>query len=238
MEKSLIDPLLWSLWKANRPFLKAFAEAVVGEGRPELKPDGEAIVSQLEKFLKSVPHPVFVQVMLATLILPVSIPKSLPRSNFLQFIVNAWASSKSHQARAAFLAMSREKRAEYVDNLFRTMASQAAEQEDDLIKGTLLLSTVKSLLSGAYMELDSTWQALGYTPYPSRDFEPPSGPQIINPPRTAMCRLCCNRRPGLRRRLRKNRKTAEHTASSAQARAAQSPPTRYKSWTPTQGSSF
>lgn len=184
MEKSLIDPLLWSLWKANRPFLKAFAEALVGEGRPELKPDGEAIVSQLEKFLKSVPHPVFVQVMLATLILPVSIPKSLPRSNFLQFIVNAWASSKSHQARTAFLAMSRERRAEYVENLFRTMASQAAEQEDDLIKGTLLLSTVKSLLSGAYMELDSTWQALGYTPYPTRDFEPPSGPQIINPPRT------------------------------------------------------
>ena len=189
MEKSLIDPLLWSLWMANRPFLKAFAEAVIGEGRRELKPDGEAIVSQLEKFLRSVPHPVFVQVMLATLILPVSIPKSLPRSNFLQFIVNAWASSKSHQARAAFLAMSRERRAEYVDNLFRTMASQAAEQEDDLIKGTLLLSTVKSLLSGAYMELDSTWQALGYTPYPSRDFEPPSGPQIIDPPRTAVSAL-------------------------------------------------
>ncbi|HET8676775.1 MAG TPA: hypothetical protein VFO63_13345, partial [Blastocatellia bacterium] len=66
MEKSLIDPLLWSLWKANRPFLKAFAEALIGEGRPELKPDGEAIVSRLEEFLRSVPHPVFVQIMLAT----------------------------------------------------------------------------------------------------------------------------------------------------------------------------
>jgi choline dehydrogenase-like flavoprotein len=189
MEKSLIDPLLWNLWKLNRPFLKAFAEAVIGEGKPELKPDGEAIVSQLEKFLRSVPHPVFVQIMLATLILPISLPKSLPRSNFLQFVINVWASSKSHLARATFLAKSRQKRAEYVDELFKTMASQAAEQEDDLIKGTLLLSTVKSLLSGAYMELDSTWQALGYNPYPNRDFDPPSGPQIINPPRTNVSTL-------------------------------------------------
>ncbi len=192
MEKSLIDPLLWTLWKANRPFLKAFAEALIGEGKPEMKPDGEAIVAQLEKFVRGVPHPVFVQIMLATLILPISVPKSLPRSNFLQFIVRAWASSQTHLARAAFLAKSPQKRAEYVNNLFRTMASQAAEEEDDLIKGTLLLATVKSLLSGAYMELDSTWKALGYTPYPDRDFEPPSGPQIINPPRTEVSTLLRN----------------------------------------------
>ena len=90
----------------------------------------------------------------------------------------------NHPARVAFLAASKEKRVEKVAEMMERLRAQAAEAEDDLVKNIILFNSVRGLLQSAYLELPTTWQGLGYDPFPERPWTPPSGADIRKPPRT------------------------------------------------------
>ena len=188
MLEKLFNSIRWMYWKANRRFLESFAEALVGPGKNALRPDGKRIMDNMELFLNEVPSHVFKQITLALIVLPLSAPARLPRSGLLRLLVKIWAGIKSNIVRYRFPKLTAEERSRRVDQLFLRLASQAAEQQDDFIKSIVILSTIKQLLSAHYLELDTTWEALGYSPYPKppRSWNPPSGPVIVNPPRTAI----------------------------------------------------
>jgi len=188
MLEKFTNSIRWMFWRANRKFLEAFAEALVGPGKESLRPDGKRIMDNLEVFLKEVPANAFKQITLALMVMPLSAPATLPRSGLFRFLVKLWGVLKSNIVRYRFPKLPPGERARRVDELFRRLASQAAEQRDDFIKSIVVLSTIKQLLSASYLELDSTWDALGYSPYPNppRSWNPPSGPVIVNPPRTAV----------------------------------------------------
>jgi choline dehydrogenase-like flavoprotein len=181
---SLVDWFLWRYWKANRPFLAAFAETLIGESQGPLVPDGKAIVDRCEEFLRKAPRQVFRMAILAVRLLPISYPARLSRS----WLKRAWAKLAAavwnHPARVAFLAASKEKRVEKVAQMMERLAAQAPEAEDDLIKNIVLLNAVRGLLQSAYLELPTTWEGLNYDPFPERPWNPPSGPDIRHPPRT------------------------------------------------------
>ena len=44
---------------------------------------------------------------------------------------------------------------------------EAMADEDDIFLSIVTFSGIKSLLTGAYMDLPATWEALGYRPYPN-----------------------------------------------------------------------
>ena len=188
MLEKFTNSIRWMFWKANRRFLEAFAEALVGPGKELLQPDGKRIMDNLEVFLKEIPSNAFKQITLALMVMPLSAPATLPRSGLMRFLVKLWHVLKGNIVRYRFPGLTPDERARRVDELFRRLAGQAAEQRDDFIKTIVILSTIKQLLSASYLELDSTWDALGYSPYPKppRSWNPPSGPVIVNPPRTSI----------------------------------------------------
>jgi choline dehydrogenase-like flavoprotein len=181
---TLVDWFLWRYWKANKPFLAAFAETLIGESDGPLRPDGKAIVDRCEEFLRAAPRQVFRQAMLAVRLLPMFYPVRVPRARLERLWQKVVAALWNHPARVAFVAASKEKRVEKVRQMMERLRDQAAEAEDDLVKNIVLLNAVRGLLQSAYLELPTTWQGLGYDPFPAREWTPPSGPDIRNPPRT------------------------------------------------------
>ena len=181
---SLVDWFLWRYWKANKPFLAAFAETLIGDTEGPLKPDGKVIVERCEEFLRKAPRQVFRQALLAVRLLPLSYPARLSRSPLRRVWAKIVAAVWNHPARVAFVAASKEKRVEKVKVMMERLAAQAAEAEDDLIKNIVLLNAVRGMLQSAYLELPATWEGLRYDPFPEREWNPPSGPDIRKPPRT------------------------------------------------------
>lgn len=186
MMKKSFHPVRRLYWKANRKFLEAFAEALIGPGQGELRPDGKLIMKNLESFLTKIPANVFQQISLALMLLPLSVPETLPASPMRRLLAKIWVVIKSNITRYGFPLRSPAGRARIVDKLFQNLAKQADEEADDTIKLIIILNTIKSLLSASYLELESTWKGLGYSPYPNppRYWDPPSGGTIENPPRT------------------------------------------------------
>ena len=199
---AVVDWLLWWYWKVNRPFLAAFAETLIGESDGPLNPNGKLIVARCEKFLDEAPRQVFRQAMLALRLLPMGSNVRVPRSRLKRLWYKVVAIVWNHPARVAFVRASREKRVEKIGRMMEGLQNQAAEAEDDLVKNIVLLNAVRGLLQSAYLELPTTWQGLGYDPFPARAWNPPSGPDIRNPPRTTNSTY-----------LRDNRKTLRDVAN-------------------------
>jgi choline dehydrogenase-like flavoprotein len=181
----LIDWFLWRYWKANKRFLAAFAETLIGEADGPLRPDGKAIVERCEEFLREAPQQVFRQALLALRLLPMFYPVRVPRSPLKRLWGKVMAAVVNHPARIAFVRASKEERVKKVREMMENLRGQAPEAENDLVKNIVLLNAVRGLLQSAYLELPSTWEGLGYKPFPKREWNPPSGPNITNPPRTA-----------------------------------------------------
>lgn len=180
----MVDWFLWKYWKANKPFLAAFAETLIGDAEGPLKPDGKAIVDRCEKFLEKAPRQVFRMAIAAVRLLPMSYPVRLSHSRLQRFWAKLWAILRNHPARVAFVRASPEQRTERVGQWMDRLCAQAAEAEDDLVKNVILLNSVRGLLQSAYLELPSTWEGLRYDPFPARPWSPPSGPEIRDPPPT------------------------------------------------------
>lgn len=185
-------------WTWNRPFLRAFAEALIGrddEQDPDkhVPTDGGAIVEHVEKFVwRQMPPNARAQFILALFAMPVAIPRPPAGSDLGRVFQKVWLVVRSQFTRGRFRRMSREERAAHLDRLFGALAAQTQEQEDDFVKTIVVLRQVKGVLSGAWMELESTWKGLGYSPYPDPKrpivpppIVPPSGPKVVLPPRTA-----------------------------------------------------
>jgi choline dehydrogenase-like flavoprotein len=200
----VVDWFLWRYWKANKPFLAAFAETLIGDTEGPLKPDGKVIVDRCEEFLRKCPRQVFRQAMLALRLLPMGYPVRVPRSRLKRLWGKVMAAVVNHPARLAFVRASQQERARKVAEMMEGLRRCAAEVEDDLIKNIVLLNAVRGLLQSAYLELPSTWQGLGYDPFPTRDWDPPSGPEIRNPPRTANSSLLLGKVKSLRDLERRN----------------------------------
>ena len=189
MLQRLRRAVLWLYFKSNKPFLRAFAQAVLGEtyAPRHLKPNGREIVNRVERFLGSVNTIVFENFCGALLTLPlVSPPYPLPRSNVRRALAYLWAGVKSHVARGVFTVRGPEWRARYIDAMYRRLVKLAPEQEDDLIKTIVSLSSLKGVFAGAYLDNDQIWKALDFSPFPTRrDIVPPTGPDLVHPPRSA-----------------------------------------------------
>jgi choline dehydrogenase-like flavoprotein len=175
-------------WNWNRSFLRAFAEALIGEDKnPDLNPDGRAIVDHVENFVfRQMPENSRAQFLLAVFVMPVAIPRPPAGSDLGRVCQKVWLVVRSQFARGRFTRMSRAQRAAHLDRLFGALAAQTQEQDDDFVKTIVVLRQVKGVLSGAWMELESTWKGLGYSPYPCppREWSPPTGPEVAPPPRS------------------------------------------------------
>lgn len=178
----------WLYWKLNRRFLEAYSETLVGYTDGELHPNGKAIVDYLFTFLAEVPANVFRQSTLMFMVLPLAVAEKLPRGTIMRALVKIWLVIKGQFMRRKFRKLSKVERVQFVDHIYKTLARQAGEEEDDLLKAIVILINFKYLINGSFMELDSTWKALRYSPYPvpKKPWAPPSGDQIVKPPRTAI----------------------------------------------------
>lgn len=184
MIEKFFNWLRWLYWKFNRRFLESFAVALIGRGREDLLPDGKQIMDRLEEFLREIPSNAFRQFTLLLMVLPLSVPKKTAKTGIGRFLSKVWIVIKGNFTRYGFPSLSREEQARYIDELFRGYAKQAAEEEDDLLKSIIILTSIKSLLSASYLELESTWKGLDYSPIPRppRSFAPPSGdPVTLHP---------------------------------------------------------
>ena len=187
MWASIVNKLLWAYWKLNKKFLCALAETLIGKSEGPFKPDGRAIVANAEQFLSSVPKPVSAQAIIALAFLPLYVSPTVSSSGTERFFSKTWAIVRSHFARIKFLASSLDNRIRQIDVMYSRLGKQAAEQENDLIKTIITLTMLKGLLSASYMELQSTWDALGYNPYPTdRGWDPPAGPNIREPEQSSV----------------------------------------------------
>lgn len=189
MLKRLARLLARTYWQANRPFVAAFAEALLGYGEGALVVDGKSIVSRLDKFLTTVNTPVFVQFVATLALLPLYEPPAWPRSALLRSFLKVWYFFKSLFAHGHFLASSKEKRAAWIEDMYTRLVRDAPEQEDDTVKTIVTLNLFKFTLVSAYLDDPKIWPAIDYVPFPSGSFNPPSGPDLCNPPRTAASAL-------------------------------------------------
>lgn len=189
MKSSFSNILYRIYWIINRPFLRAFSEAIIGTGKEGFKPNGREIVAHLETFLTIAPSHVVSKFLHALIVLPVSPTRATYYTGILFWMLKVWSVVKSHPMRIYFTLLPRRERMLFVDGIFHRLNEQSHMQIDDIIKSIVVLINVKGLLSGAYMELDSTLQSLGYRPYSEREWDPPSGPHIEKPPRTQTSRL-------------------------------------------------
>ena len=96
-------------WRANMPFVAAFAESLLGYGEGAYAVDGKAIAARLDGFLAEVNTPVFLQFVATLALLPLYEPPKWPRSNLAHSVVKVWYFFKSLFAHGQFLAASKEK---------------------------------------------------------------------------------------------------------------------------------
>ncbi len=194
MLKKLTRLLAWAYWKANKPFVAAFAESILGYGDGPFKVDGSAIVNKLDGFLAGVNTPVFLQFIGTLALLPLYEPPRWPKSSVAHAAVKVWYGFKSFLGHGHFLASSREKRAAWIEQMYQMLIRDAPEQEDDTVKTIATLDVFKFTLVSAYLDDDRLWRAMEYVPVVQRAWNPPSGPELSNPPRTESSKLLHERR--------------------------------------------
>jgi len=155
-----------AIWKAERRFLVAFAEAALGCAEADL-PQAANAVDRLDAFLNSAPAALRTNFHLAMLTVP---PGLLTKWRFSRWPLR--------------------RRREFLDRLFRKYAFKAPGL---LLDKQAILATVKSMVSGAYAELPEFWKRLAYDPTPGTlprradgsVVVPPSGSEL-QPGRTAV----------------------------------------------------
>ena len=195
----LIGKLLWLYWRANRPFLVRFAPALIGPNphNPDLAPDGRAIIRELDRLLGLMTTSVFVQAASSVLAMPLWVPRRLPYSRFWRTLLFLFVPIWSQFARIGFCFSSRAARARIVDRLFTRLGDQAAAEEELPIKSIIVIGAVKTLITGAYLDLDRTWRGLDYQRFQERPWTPPSGPDLARPGRSSASTLLIERRARL-----------------------------------------
>lgn len=195
----LLDLISRLYLRANRPFLRALAETFTDTR------DGRDIVAKVESFLAIAPLPFFRQVILLLRLFPITLPpRDAARSDLGNVMLRMWFIITSQAARIRFLACTREERRRWIERIHDELKGMA--DEDDLFLSVITFSSMKSLLSSAYMDLETTWKTLGYEPYPAwpppehgarlrtdsakpptphpvQDHEPPTGRPDGNPPK-------------------------------------------------------
>jgi choline dehydrogenase-like flavoprotein len=192
--KSLVRLTARAYWQANRPFIAAFAESLLGYGEGALTVDGKVIVARLDRFLSTVNTPVFLQFMATLALLPLYAPPNWPRAGLKHSLMKVWYFFKSLFAHGHFLASSREKRAAWIEEMYQRLIRDAPEQEDDTVKTITTLGLFKFTLVSAYLDNPKLWPALDYVPFQNREWNPPSGPNLENPPQTESSKLLHERR--------------------------------------------
>lgn len=195
----LLNGLLWLYWRANRPFLKRLAVTMIGRNRanPDLDPDGEAVLCELDRLLAMMTPAVFTQAVLSVMLMPLWVPRRLSYSPVPRFLVRLFVPIRSQVDRILFCVRPAESRSRLIDRLFARLGEQAAAEEEELIKSIIVLGAVKTLLSAAYLDLDRTWKGLEYRLFTPRTWHPPSGPDLARPERTPASRLLLDKRATL-----------------------------------------
>jgi choline dehydrogenase-like flavoprotein len=189
MLQKLLIWLAWTYWHLNRPFVAAFAEAVMGFGEGDLRVDGRAVTRKMTHYLHQIQPPVFLKLMGTLALLPLYVPKTFPHNSFWRALSKLWYGIKSFFAHGQFLLSSKSKRAAWVDKMFRRLIECAPQEEEDIVKTIVTLTLFKSVLGIAYLDQPKIWQAIGYKPFQQRDYNPPSGPNLANPPETETAKL-------------------------------------------------
>jgi len=207
MARTILTQLLWGYWHLNRPFLRRFVPTLLGEGNGLLRPDPDAVIDGVEEFIREAPDHVRKQLLIAQFILPVSAPRKLPEPPFQRTLVRFWSIFESQISRILFLFRTRRSRRHHVERVFVALAEQARLYEDDFLKSITVLSNVKALFGGVFMEQDDTWKALGYDPCPSNGLKPPHGLDVEHPAATPRSEL-----------LRKNARRARDIAGPKSGR--------------------
>jgi hypothetical protein len=148
-----------ALWSGERKFLVAFVEAAVGLPEGD-RAAAERAIERLDRFLRAAPRSTQLALHFALLLMP---------PNLL--------------AKLRFQRLSPGRRRHYLKQLF---ARFDRRPPGFVLDRQGMLSTVKSLGSGAYCETDDFWRRIGYSPIPARLPErapgqpviPPSGPEL------------------------------------------------------------
>ncbi len=143
-----------AIWKPERKFLVAFAEAVLGLAEPDL-PQAVKAVDRLDGFLNAAPAGLRTNFHLAIL--------TMPPGLFTKWRLSRWPLAR---------------RREFLDRLFREYAFQAPGL---LLDKQAILATVKSMVSGAFAELPEFWKRLGYSPTPDALPRRVNGPVVVPP---------------------------------------------------------
>ncbi len=155
----------------------------------------------MTRFLHEIQPAVFLQLLGTLALLPLYGPRTFPKSPFRRLLVKLWYGIKSFFGHGHFLAVSKRKRAEWIDRMFHRLIETAPEEEEDLVKTIVTLTLFKSVLGIAYLDGPKVWEAIGYKPFQQRSWNPPSGPDLAHPPETETAKL-----------LRANCKTPQQVA--------------------------
>ncbi|HEY1525577.1 MAG TPA: GMC family oxidoreductase N-terminal domain-containing protein [Candidatus Angelobacter sp.] len=189
MLQKLLIGLAWIYWHANRPFVAAFTEALLGYGEGDLKVHGRVIVRKLTRYLHELQPQVFMKLVATVALLPLYGPPSYPRSAFWRALVKFWFGLKSLFGHGHFLLSSKSKRAAWIDDMYHELIKNEANEEEDLVKTIVTFTLFKSVLGIAYLDESKVWEAIGYKPFQKRSWNPPSGPDFANPPETESWKL-------------------------------------------------
>lgn len=184
MLSKILQGFAWLYWYINYPFVAAFAETVLGYGEGEYRVHGERITAQVTKFLHEVPPAVFLQFAGALALLPLYSPPRLAKSNIRRVLQRFWYGLKSFFSHGHFLLLSKDGRTRMVDQMFAQLIAIAPEEEYDAIKTIVTFSLFRWTLAIAYLDQVQMWQAIGYEPVRRRTFDPPTGPNLADPPVT------------------------------------------------------
>ncbi len=178
----LVHLLLRVYWKVNRPFVAAFAETVLGYGEGPFEVRGREVWARFDRFLRQVTPAVSSFITMGLVVLPLYVPRTLPRSAVGRVLVQVWYGLKSFFLRILFVIRRPPGRTRMVETMYRRLIAQAPAQADDLVKTIASLTSFKWALSSAYLDQPQLWEALGYRPFVHRSFDPPSGPDLESPP--------------------------------------------------------
>jgi choline dehydrogenase-like flavoprotein len=192
--KKLLMFLAWTYWRTNKPFVAAFAEALLGYGDGDFRVDGKLIVRKLDRFLHQVNAPVFLQFIGALATLPLYDPPIKAKSNLARAWNKLWYGLKSFFGHAHFLASSKTKRAAWIERMYRKLIAEAPEQEEYAIKTIVTLTLFKFTLGIAYLDQEQLWRALDYQPFQKRAWDPPTGKNLVDPAPTPSSEILHERR--------------------------------------------